>query len=227
MLTADLELQGEHLLLSPYRAIYWPRKRWLLVSDAHLGKADHFRKAGLPLPDVHDDVLLDRLSWLVREYGAERLVVLGDLFHSPHTSSWDQFTLWMKRQRCEVHLVLGTHDVLADRRYLNAGLKLHDEVLLEGPFAFAHEPRAVKDHYVISGHLHPGVHLEGLGRQRLTLPCFWFGNDHAVLPAFGTATGLLVVEPAPLDRCYAVTERSVLDVSGLQDERRTQRGRRQ
>ena len=79
MLTAEIDVVGERLLMSPYKALYWPRKRWLLVSDAHLGKAAHFQKAGLPLPDVHDDVLLDRLSWLMNEFGAERLVVLGDL----------------------------------------------------------------------------------------------------------------------------------------------------
>jgi len=225
MLTADLVLQGEHLVLNPYRAIYWPRKRWLLMSDAHLGKAAHFRKAGLPLPDVHDAVLLDRLSWLVNEYGAERLVVLGDLFHSAYNGSWPLFARWMEETRCEVHLVLGNHDVLADRRYLDAGLHLHDEVLLEGPFALTHEPRSVKDHYVISGHLHPGVQLEGLGRQRLKMPCFWFAGEQAVMPAFGTATGLLMVAPDALDRCYAVTERSVLDVSGQGVKRRTQRDR--
>ncbi|MCC7501334.1 MAG: ligase-associated DNA damage response endonuclease PdeM [Flavobacteriales bacterium] len=227
MLTAEVDVVGEKLLMSPYKALYWPRKRWLMVSDAHLGKAAHFRKAGLPLPDVHDDVLLDRLSWLMNEYGAERLVVLGDLFHNAYNSSWDLFTLWMLRQRFEVHLVLGNHDVLADRRYLDAGLKLHDEVLLEGPFALAHEPRSVKDHYTLSGHVHPGGVLSGLGKQHLRLPCFWFAPEQAVLPAFGTATGLFVIEPASTDRCFAVTERSVVDVSGIHGEQRTQRGHRQ
>lgn len=225
MLTADLELQGEHLVLSPYRAMFWHRKRWLLLSDAHLGKAAHFRKAGLPLPDVHDEVLLDRLSWLVNEYGAERIVVLGDLFHSVYNNSWHLFKAWMDQQRCQVHLVLGNHDVMADRRYLDAGLHLHDQVLIEGPFALTHEPRTVKDHYVLSGHLHPAVKLEGLGRQRLQLPCFWFSGQQAVMPAFGTATGTHAVTPSALDRCFAVTERSVLDVSGMQGERRTRQGR--
>lgn len=225
MLTADLELQGEHLVLSPYRAIFWPRKRWLLLSDAHLGKAAHFRKAGLPLPDVHDEAVLERLTWLVDEYSAERTVVLGDLFHSAYNNSWDLFRKWMDEQHCEVHLVLGNHDVMADRRYLDAGLHLHDEVLLEGPFALTHEPRTVEDHYVLSGHIHPAVKLEGLGRQRLQLPCFWFADQQAVLPAFGTATGTHAIQPGAMDRCFAVTERSVLDVSGMLSERSAQRGR--
>jgi len=225
MLTAEVELAGERLVLSPYRALFWPRMRWLLLSDAHLGKAAHFRKAGLPLPDVHDDLLLDRLGWLIQEYGADRVVVLGDLFHSAYNSSWDLFQLWLERVPCEVHLVLGNHDVLADRRYLEAGLKLHDEVLLEGPFALTHEPRTIPGHYTLAGHLHPGLHLEGLGRQHLRLPCFWFGAERAVLPAFGTATGLHVVEPAVHDRCFAVTERSVIDVSGMAGARRARRGR--
>ena len=63
-------------------------------------------------------------------------------------------------------------------------------------------------------HIHPGVVLSGQARQRLRLPCFWFGERLAIIPAFGLSTGLHVIRPERTDRVYACTERAVLDVNG-------------
>ena len=43
--------------------------------------------------------------------------------------------------------------------------------------------------YVLAGHLHPGVRLHGPGRQSVRLPCFAFGRNAALLPAFSEFTG--------------------------------------
>ena len=52
------------------------------------------------------------------------------------------------------------------------------------------------DNYPIAGHVHPAVTLSGNGRA-ITLPCFYFGRDYALLPAFGEFTGTAVVRPRP------------------------------
>jgi len=39
MLPVPISVAGEDLVLPPCRALYWPYKRWLVVSDLHLGKA--------------------------------------------------------------------------------------------------------------------------------------------------------------------------------------------
>ena len=51
-MAADLSLRlaGEQMLLCGERALYWPRQRWLLLADLHLGKGDAFRRAGIALP---------------------------------------------------------------------------------------------------------------------------------------------------------------------------------
>ena len=48
--------------------------------------------------------------------------------------------------------------------------------------------------YPVAGHVHPAVALGGNGRA-ITLPCFYFGRDYALLPAFGEFTGTAVVRP--------------------------------
>ena len=89
----------------------------------------------------------------------------------------------------------------------------------------AYEPTERAGCYVIGGHIHPGVVLNGQGRQRLRLPCFAFGPRVGLLPAFGTNTGTFIIQPATTHRVFAVTDGAVLDVSaaftGQQPTRRT------
>ncbi|MCB9199198.1 MAG: metallophosphoesterase, partial [Flavobacteriales bacterium] len=159
--------------------------------------------------------VLQRLEGLVGVFRPERLVVLGDLFHSVHNHRWAPFATWVKQLGIPVELVPGNHDILAHRHYREAGLTLHDDTVEAGPFVFTHEPVERPGCYVIAGHVHPGVRLSGLGGQSMRLPCFRFGPQQALLPAFGMATGLHLQRPTVEDRTYAVTERAVLDVSGL------------
>ena len=51
--------------------------------------------------------------------------------------------------------------------------------------------------YVLAGHLHPCVVLGGRAHQRLRLPCFHFGAQVGVLPAFGAFTGMHALRPVP------------------------------
>jgi metallophosphoesterase superfamily enzyme len=85
-----------------------------------------------------------------------------------------------------------------------------DGPVREGPFAFVHHPVRMTDAYTIAGHLHPGAVLRGAARQRERLPCFWFGTETAVLPAFGEFTGLADVRPAEGDRVWVIAEGSVI-----------------
>jgi DNA ligase-associated metallophosphoesterase len=204
---------GERLLLHPHRALFWSRMRWLVLSDLHLGKAAHLRKGGLPLPEAHDERTLQRLDELVATFRPQRVVVLGDLFHSSMNGSWERFSQWTSTLPCPIHLVPGNHDMLAFRRYAEAGIALCDDRVEEGPFSFTHDGTAEGGGYVIGGHLHPGMVLRGRGHQRLRFPCFWFGASNGLLPAFGMGTGLYIIDPKPGERVYACTERSVLDVS--------------
>ena len=223
MVPAEILVAGERLILHPYRAVYWQRLGWLIVSDLHLGKAAHFRKAGVALPEGHDIATLERLDPLLRSFTPERLLILGDLFHSSHNRSWELFENWASSQHTRLHLVQGNHDILADRRYAEVGLQVCHDTLEEGPFVFSHEPTERPGCYVIGGHIHPGVVLSGQGRQHLRLPCFAFGPSVGSLPAFGTNTGTFVITPDATHQVYAVTDRAVLDVSVAFAGRQTSR----
>lgn len=207
--------QGETLYLLPERAIFWPREKALLLADPHLGKAAHFRRHGVPVSGEVMQRDLAILSRLVDQWQPEELIFLGDLFHSGYNQEWERFCQWMADFPGQGILVRGNHDILRLSHYEAARLTLVEGWLDRGPFRLIHalpEPCGPEDPYCLAGHVHPGVALNGAGRQRLKLPCFHFGDKGALLPAFGQFTGLYLIRPQETDQVFVVVEDQVLTV---------------
>jgi metallophosphoesterase superfamily enzyme len=45
-------LKQQTLWLSPERCLFWEEDKSLIISDIHLGKSGHFRKAGIGIPQA-------------------------------------------------------------------------------------------------------------------------------------------------------------------------------
>lgn len=212
----NVNLHGERLTLLPERALYWERTRTLFLADAHLGKAATFRAFGMPLPEGGTEADLSRLSAAVERTGAESLIVLGDLLHAEKgrdTATLESVSAW--RRRCsflDVLLVRGNHDDRAGDPPEDWQVRCVDGPVLLPPFVLNHVPLADPRGYVLAGHLHPAVRLVGRGRQTVKLPCFWFGEPGAVLPAFGSFIAGATIRPRSGDRVFVATEAEVLAV---------------
>lgn len=76
---------SETLDLLPQRAVHWPAKAILLIADVHLGKINHFRKAGVPVPVKANDRNTEALVEVIQQTKPSRVIFLGDLFHSHST----------------------------------------------------------------------------------------------------------------------------------------------
>ncbi len=213
---ARVEVRGESLLLLPERAVLWERAATLLVADPHWGKAAAFRAAGIPVPGGTTAEGLARLDALLQRTGARRIVFLGDYLHAREgraPATLHALAAWRERNRAvQLALVRGNHDRGAGDPPPELGLACIDPPLVEPPFALAHFPAPLPEGYVLGGHLHPGVRLEGVGRQRERLPCFWLRSDSAVLPAFGSFTGLADVSPTSGDRVFVLAGDRVVGV---------------
>jgi hypothetical protein len=188
----DIELAGEPLQLHAERALWWPRRRRLLIADLHLGKADVFRRAGIPVPRGGTSADLHRLDALVERTGAVELFVLGDLLHGPTPeAAWRETWLrWRERRHAlRVAVLAGNHD----RRLADAalGIEALPESVPAGPFLLSHLPRADPGRVVLCGHVHPVVRIEGA-----RWPCFWYDARRLVLPAFSAFTGGQALTPA-------------------------------
>lgn len=201
-----ITVAGEELVLHHYKAAYWPREKTLLVADIHLGKIDHFRKAGLFVPAVAAMDNYERLSTLLLEFDAQRLIIVGDLFHSDFNDDWKNFAAFRSTfQSKRMDLVLGNHDIIDQELWALNNVHLHQELRME-PFSFTHYQEEVEGTYNISGHLHPGVRLVGAQGHSMKLACFYFGASAGILPAFGTFTGVAVIKPTKEDQIIVISD---------------------
>ena len=206
-------LKGEELELHPFGSIFWINKKCLLVSDTHFGKVSHFRKNGLAVPSAAIQQNWDRLTALIDHYKPEELIFLGDLFHSSHNNEWETFQMVSDTfHELKLMLIEGNHDILAPHLYSKANIEVQ-ETLVRGPFIFSHHPLDSESFYNIHGHIHPAVRLKGSGRQNMKVPCFYFGQDYGIMPAFGNFTGTAIIPVREGDHVFAVTPSSVLKLS--------------
>jgi DNA ligase-associated metallophosphoesterase len=205
-------LRGQQLWLSEHRCIFWEEERSLILSDLHFGKTGHFRKAGIAVPQsVYREDLLRLLS-LIQYFQPRQLLIVGDLFHSRENKELDLFLRWREDfPHLGIRLVLGNHDILREGWYDEAAIAVNREQLQIGPFAFIHDigrtaPTAVTTAgpYYFSGHVHPGIRISGMGKQSLQFPCFYFGGEYAILPAFGRFTGTVSIEPEEESNVFAI-----------------------
>jgi DNA ligase-associated metallophosphoesterase len=206
---------GEELEMLPEKALWWISKKILLVADLHLGKINHFRKAGIPVPTKANDRNWESILHLIEATTPKRVIFLGDLFHSHYNEEWEVLRQLIKNfQEVSFELVIGNHDILSDNQYARNHLKLHRERLTEEPFVFSHHPmeEIEGDWYNLAGHIHPGVLLQGKGKQAVTLPCFYFGERQGILPAFGSFTGLARIQPKKEDRIFVIAENTVIKI---------------
>lgn len=214
--TTLISVGGQPLWLLPEKAAFLPETSTLLVADAHIGKALSFRKLGVPVPHGTTAATLAMLSALVDRWGAKRIVFLGDFLHSARShgpTTMDTVARWREAHPAlELTLVRGNHDDHAGDPPARLGIHAVDEPLMHGDLALCHHPRARPPAYVLAGHLHPGVSLGGRANDHLRLPCFWFGQDVGVLPAFGAFTGQHTVRTAADDRVFVATDGQVVEL---------------
>lgn len=211
---------GQPITLLPERAAWLARSRTLLVADVHIGKAATFRSLGVPVPHGTTGETLAALTLLIRKTGARRIVFLGDFLHSVKSQASaviGALARWRSAHPAlDLVLVRGNHDARAGDPPACLGIEAVAEPFVSeaaGGLALCHHPVSRPGAFVIAGHLHPCVGISGRAREHLRLPCFWFGDDVGVLPAFGAFTGMHPIAPAGLrDRVFAVAGDSVSKV---------------
>lgn len=207
--TLSLELAGEQVALLAGRGLWWPGGRTLFIADPHFGKAATFRLSGIPVPESTHEADLERLSLMLKETGARRLLVLGDFFHAKlgcNESTHAALQRWRERWAgLEITLVLGNHDRYAGPPPASLGIQPVEGPYGLPPFAACHEPQVVAGHFVLAGHLHPAYRVASV-----TVPCFHLSEESMVLPAFGSFTGTSRVKPAAGDRLYLTGPHEVI-----------------
>ncbi|HLZ16657.1 MAG TPA: ligase-associated DNA damage response endonuclease PdeM [Cyclobacteriaceae bacterium] len=213
MRSVKLDLQGEKAALLPEKALWLPDLRVLVVADVHWGKIDHFRKAGIPVPVKGNDKNAELLVSLMNQVKPKQLIFLGDLFHSVYNEGWETFGQVRNAfVHCAFELVRGNHDILSATQYERHNIGVHEGGIQLKNLWLTHEPveKVPREICNVAGHIHPGAHLRGMGKQSVTLPCFYIRPNQCILPAFGAFTGLATVRPKRGDRIFVVADGKVM-----------------
>jgi uncharacterized protein len=210
-------LKEQSFLLTAERCLFWEEEKALIVSDIHFGKSGHFRKEGIGIPQAVFKEDLQRLFAQIQFFKPKELLIVGDFFHSHINSETVLFEKWRRDiEQLPIHLITGNHDILPKSWYSNNNISVHAEILSKQNICFVHEFEKEKhqqeDLYYFSGHIHPGIYIDGLARQSLRFPCFYFAETHAVLPAFGKFTGTHLVKPKKKDKVFAIVNKQIIPI---------------
>ena len=213
--------QKQQLWLSAERCIFWEEERSLIVSDLHFGKTGHFRKSGIAVPQSVFKEDLQRLVTQIQHFQPKHLIVVGDFFHSHANKELELFQKWRDDfSHISIHLVKGNHDILHKDWYSSCDINLNEKEMNISKFTFIHDITSrisINDQkstikYYFSGHIHPGIRISGAGKQSLCFPCFYFGKEYAVLPAFSHFTGVALIDPEEDENVFAIVKNKLVQL---------------
>ncbi len=204
-----IQIQNENFILHQSGALFWEEKKAVIISDVHLGKVTHFRKHGIAIPQNAISENFKKITDVLEYFEPEKIIFLGDLFHSVKNTEWNLFEEWISNHNQETYLIAGNHDIIDQRHYFEIGIMVVD-ILEIDHFFFTHHPTEKEDFFNFSGHVHPGIILRGLGMQSLKLCCFFHKPNQMILPAFGEFTGKFILKPKENHQVYAIAGSEVI-----------------
>lgn len=213
----DILLADLHFQLLADHGLYWPDQRTIFVADTHFGKEATFRAHGIPVPAGNTEGTLARISKMLKQTGAQRICILGDMFHARSSLSSDVKksvgNFIAEISHVQWLLVLGNHDARVGKLPSAWPIKIVEPRFTIGPVALGHHPDEVpngSDIY-LCGHIHPAIRV-GVGGDSLgKIPCFWHSQGCVVLPAIGEFTGTHVVQPNRSDKVWIIADDEVLE----------------
>lgn len=206
-----LELSNKtSAVLDANRTLWLPEHDILVISDLHIGKAQHFRKHGIPIPMEAALRNLELFSASIVKRKPKQLILLGDLFHSTLNNEWELLITAINRLQSihnfDIILTVGNHDILSEEDYQQLSLRCLPWYDV-GELRFVHEPsngQILPNSITICGHLHPGVTITGKAKNRIKLPCFGLSNCCLYMPSFGNLTGAISMEWPKDARTWAI-----------------------
>nr|WP_040512694.1 ligase-associated DNA damage response endonuclease PdeM [Limnobacter sp. MED105] len=206
--THSIETPFGALQLSHHKVVFSPAHQAMFVADIHLGKAATFRSLGVPVPAGTTQENLDKLSGCIAEFKPLSVYFLGDLLHAKaahNAELLEKLQQWRQQHsNIQMTLIRGNHDSKAGDPPVSLNIAVVEEPFMLGGFALCHHPQTVPSALVLAGHEHPVVVLNGKGRSRARLPCFYLKTDQLILPSFGAFTGGYSVNPQAGEAVFPV-----------------------
>lgn len=207
----EIIIRHQTFILHPSGAIFWKEKSYLLIADIHFGKITHFRKHGSGIPQQAIEKNIKTLNKVYAFFRPETIVFMGDVFHSYLNTEWLLFKEWIENSTSETLLITGNHDIIPIEYFEEIGIACYSELCV-GTILMTHHPEIREGYFNIAGHIHPGIHLVGMGKQSEKVACFYMQPNQIIQPAFGTFTGKYLIKPQKQDRIFAIADQQVIEI---------------
>lgn len=187
-----IDVGGRPLVLSSLRACFDPALRALVIADAHFGKDAVFSRARHSSADWFDR------GESAAHRSSDHRVRAGDAGVSRRSAACARVAV-DARARCVACVARAACvEARGARRGQSrsacrcvaayVGCRVRARAVAYRAWALCHHPHAVDHAYVLAGHVHP-VYQIATRIDSVRVPCFRFGIDRGVLPAFGSFTG--------------------------------------
>lgn len=133
----------------------------------------------MPISGQAHQTDLETLDYLLNILPCQRLLILGDLFHSDFNLESTLFFDWIKTNQIYTALVPGNHDIMHGQVYAKGGIVVLEKTHVVSGICFVHKPEDAQTdvEFVMYGHLHPGLVLRGKGKQYAKLPAFFIFDN--------------------------------------------------
>ncbi len=204
-----LSFAGQEFAALREGALYWPRRRALLLADLHFEKASWFAQFGQMLPPYDTLETLGGIEALVARTGAREIWCLGDSFHD--SAGCDRLPedararLRALTGAADWTWITGNHDpVVAD----HCGGRVVAEAVVDG-LVLRHEADPDEARPELSGHFHPKLRVQVRGKA-VSRRCFVASATKLILPAFGSLTGGLDARHPEIGRAVGMRAEALI-----------------
>ena len=215
-----VSLGGTAWELLAQRAAFWVERRWLVIADAHFGKAAAFRARGVPVPQGTTTENLSRLDALIACCGAAA--------PSSFSATCSTRASPMRRRRSR-RSTPGASDTIGSTSSWSRAITIFPRAFRPPGCGFIAKPSpgaSARWRSVItrSGcrtrQRWPGICIlpsacTAAPTTRVRLPCFWLRDRLTVLPAFGSFTGGACIAREPGERVVALTDDRLFEIPEL------------
>ncbi len=172
------------------RCIWMPEQDAVIIADLHLGYEAVLRMDGVAMPRYQDRVISERLEHILDRYDPCCIVINGDFKHNFSRNlrqEWREVNAMLSflADEHDVHLVRGNHD-----NFLKTIAVRHDVSMTwrydmgDVTVTHGHRDDVPRGDRTLLAHEHPFIKLRDEVGATLSMPCYLYTDDVAVMPAF-------------------------------------------
>lgn len=205
----------EFTTVNGFPVLYWEKRDAIIFSDLHLGLESLMVDAGVFMPKVQLEEILDEVHTIIDRVAPAEVIIVGDIKHEFSTASKGEkeeireLLAALTESVDTVYVVKGNHDNFVIYALEHADAVRMDEYFILDDVCFIHGDSIPQDlaeeHFntVVIGHEHPAVSVTDDAGVTEKIHCFlhgtWQNKDLIVLPAFSTMAEGAAVNTAPQD----------------------------